>query len=278
MADIVNKTPRMPHIEVPSMEMLHIEVPSMEMLHIEVPSMEMPHIDIQSMGILDSSHTCKTIAKFSDVSTDFKNLSISAQNQAPLLVHPSPILRTESFFLEMSVDELDPYKSFSNALGKSDECSTRDIDFISKQKNDFAFNTLAYPLLNKLEIHLRSLITEKMIRPKLCDRFPDGIEDKWKNRKKMDEKNTRSDAEYELIDYSDFTDLKEIFQKGRNNELFKDIYSLEQIKAIQTKLHELDPIRKKIAHNRPISEEELARLKLYSDDILPEQSEDKKRQ
>jgi len=33
------------------------------------------------------------------------------------------------------------------------------------------------------------------------------------------------------------------------------------------KLHELDPIRKKIAHSRPLSKNEMSRLVLYTEDI-----------
>ncbi len=76
------------------------------------------------------------------------------------------------------------------------------------------------------------------------------------------------EGNYELIDYSNFTDLKQVFEKGRNHELFADMVDQEQFKTVISKLHELDPIRKKIAHYRPLSKREFDRLELYTNDII----------
>ncbi len=89
----------------------------------------------------------------------------------------------------------------------------------------------------------------------------------WKSRKEEEEKNPVIDGNYELIDYSDFTDLKRIFEKGRNYKLFEDIINQEHFKVVISKLHELDPIRKKIAHSRSLSKKEMSRLVLYTEDI-----------
>ena len=43
--------------------------------------------------------------------------------------------------------------------------------------------------------------------------------------------------------------LKKILEKGRNHEFFSDIFSFDEIKTVYSKLGELDPIRKKIAHS-----------------------------
>ena len=247
MADIVNKIPRMPRVEIPP------------------------------INIPDLSRTFKTIAELNKILIKSRKQIIDSQNLAiPLLIQPSPILRAENLFSKLTVDELDSHKSFIDTLENNDGYINKEIDFISKQKNDFAFNLPAYELLCTLEVYLRVLIKKTIIEPNLRGKIPDAIETRWKARKKTEERNTHSDAKYELIDYSDFTDLKEIFQKGRNADLFKDVFNQEQFKAVITKLHELDPIRKKIAHYRPISEKELTRLGLYSGDILPGQSEGKK--
>lgn len=85
----------------------------------------------------------------------------------------------------------------------------------------------------------------------------------------MGRKKEKDDSEeFNLIDYSDFTDLKKIFEKGRNKDLFKDLFNDEECKALITKLHELDSIRKKIAHFRPLTKKEFNRLVLYHDDIF----------
>ncbi len=89
----------------------------------------------------------------------------------------------------------------------------------------------------------------------------------WQSRKKEEEKNPLIDGGYELIDYSDFTDLKQILEKGRNYTLFEDIMNQEHFKLVISKLHELDPIRKKIAHSRQLTKKEFNRLVLYTEDI-----------
>ena len=40
----------------------------------------------------------------------------------------------------------------------------------------------------------------------------------WESRKKKEEGSHVTDGNYELIDYSDFTDLKRIFEKSKNPE------------------------------------------------------------
>jgi len=63
-------------------------------------------------------------------------------------------------------------------------------------------------------------------------------------------------------------------QKGKNFKLFESIFKEEQFKIITSKLHELDPIRKKIAHYRPLSKNEFERLRIYANDILPDLNTD----
>lgn len=76
------------------------------------------------------------------------------------------------------------------------------------------------------------------------------------------------DSGHELIDYSDFTDLKRIFEKGKNLSEFSDLANGEELRGLISKLHELDPIRKKIAHSRPLSKREFDKLKMYAEDIF----------
>ena len=50
--------------------------------------------------------------------------------------------------------------------------------------------------------------------------------------------------------------------------MFKDLITDEEFKVILSKLHELEPIRKKIAHSRLLSEREFEMIKMYSDQIF----------
>lgn len=131
---------------------------------------------------------------------------------------------------------------------------------------NFKFNNEAYRFLCNLETYLRYLITKRIIEPNeknLGSKIPQDVLSRWEERKRHD-----TLSEYNLIDYSDFTDLKIIFEKGKNKNLFKDIFNDEEYRALITKLHELDPIRKKIAHFRPVTENEFNRLVMYHDDIF----------
>ena len=182
----------------------------------------------------------------------------------------SPILRAESLFSNVTDRELESKKSLSEVLEKDEEEIEHEIQFISEQNEDFLFNFEAYEHLYDLERYLRGLIQVRIIEPNksnLKNKIPPEMIEEWKSRKEEEEKNPLIDGNYELIDYSDFTDLKHIFEKGRNYKLFEDIINQEHFKVVISKLHEMDPIRKKIAHSRPLSKKELDRLILYTEDI-----------
>ena len=188
---------------------------------------------------------------------------------SPILL-PSSILRAESLFSNVTDRELESQKSLSEVLEKDEEEIEHEIQFISEQNEDFLFNFEAYEHLYDLERYLRGLIQVRIIEPNksnLENKIPPEMIEKWKSRKEEEEKNPLIDGNYELIDYSDFTDLKHLFEKGRNYKLFEDIINQEHFKVVISKLHEMDPIRKKIAHSRPLSKKELDRLILYTEDI-----------
>jgi len=137
-------------------------------------------------------------------------------------------------------------------------------------EHDLVFNFKAYELLYVLERYLRALIQINIIEPNrgnLANKIRPEMIRGWQSRKKEEEKNPLIDGSYELIDYSDFTDLKQILEKGRNYTLFEDIMNQEHFKQVISKLHELDPIRKKIAHSRQLTKKEFNRLVLYTEDI-----------
>ena len=186
-----------------------------------------------------------------------------------LPMSPSPILRAESIFSKVTDREVESKKSFSEVLEREEEEIEHEIQFISEQDKDYIFNFEAYKFLYGLERYLRSIIQIKIIEPNenIKNKIPHGLMADWESLKKKEEGSHVTDGNYELIDYSDFTDLKRIFEKGKNYELFGDIIDQESLKVVLTKLGELDPIRKKIAHSRPLSKKELDRLILYTEDI-----------
>lgn len=218
------------------------------------------------------------LVKSRNILTDAtRNILNTQKLVVPLLLEPSPILRAENLFSKIPDEELEQRSSFSDILEKREEEIAEEIKFISEKEYDFTFNYPAYKLLCNLEVYFRYLIQKIIIEPNngnLENKIPVSIIDKWKQRKVAEESNPIVDSGYELIYYSDFTDIKEILQKGKNFRLFEDIFKEEQLKIITSKLHELDPIRKKIAHYRPLSRNEFERLRLYTDDILPELNTD----
>ena len=170
----------------------------------------------------------------------------------------------------LSLPAEDPRQIFPNLISNIDRVENLeelDSEFQNDYKiSDFEINSKAYNFLCNLETYLRHLITKRIIEPykkNIESKIPQDVLSRCEERKSQDNLN-----EYNLIDYSDFTDLKRIFEKGRNKDLFKDIFKDEEYKALITKLHELDPIRKKIAHFRPLTKNEFNRLVLYHNDIF----------
>jgi len=217
--------------------------------------------------------TLKELVEFQNIlsETVTKYVTDTQRITTPLPMLPSPILRAESIFSKVTDRELESKKSFSDVLERDEEEIAQGIQFISGQNKDDVFNFKAYEALYYLERHLRNLIQVKIIEPNEGNRknkMPTGIIEEWKSRKEEEGKNPLIDGDYELIDYSDFTDLKRIFEKSKNHKLFEDKVNQESFKTVITKLHELDPIRKKIAHSRPLSKKEFDRLIVYTGDII----------
>jgi hypothetical protein len=155
-------------------------------------------------------------------------------------------------------------------LHRSKASVIKDLKRIEKSDRDINFNVEAYRLLYNLERTLRDLIQtricekhKKIIKNKI---HPDDLI-KWKERQSEEKADPLLDGDYRLIEYSDFSDLKRIFEKGKNKEEFHDLLDDEQFRNIISKLDELDSIRKKIAHSRPLTKREFDKLKIYAEDI-----------
>lgn len=145
------------------------------------------------------------------------------------------------------------------------------LDEIIETEQDISFNIAGYELLYTLERMMRDLIHQRIIKPNmenLQTKIPTDVLEGMKKRKEYEENNPLLMGSYEMVEDRDFTDLKKILEKGRNHEFFSDIFSFEEIKSVYSKLGELDPIRKKIAHSRPLTRKEFERLRMYATDIL----------
>jgi len=181
----------------------------------------------------------------------------------------SPIFAIQSIIQPiLRRDHLD--QTIGESLGKSSEQIISELKTISSTDEDIVFNYEGYRLLYDLERFLRDLIHQRIcipFRKTIQNKIHPDLLKKWKDRRQEEEKNPLNKNRYRLLDYSDFSDLKDILLKGRNKEEFKDLLNDEQMRNLISKLDELDPIRKKIAHSRSLSKEEFDRLQMYADDV-----------
>ena len=129
----------------------------------------------------------------------------------------------------------------------------------------------AYELLKQLESSLRISIEKAMseISPDWWNaRIPNDVKQNAENRKRRNEKQwpwTTVDNLH-VIHYIDFPDYAKIITRRDNwNEVFEKIFGNRE-RLIQ-KLNELEPIRNAIAHSRDISQRDLLKLQLYTEEI-----------
>jgi len=187
----------------------------------------------------------------------------------PPRISVSPTFWAE-YYLDPVIHQKNADLTIAEALGKDPNRVAQDLKQISKSDKDIIFNYEAYPLIFRLERGLRVLITERICekyKNTIAQKIPCGIIDEWKTRRQTERDNPYSEGDYDLIDYSDFNDLKMIIEKKSNKKDFSDKLNDQQLAGLISKLNELDPIRKKIAHSRPLTTKEFNRLKIYADDI-----------
>lgn len=146
-----------------------------------------------------------------------------------------------------------------------------EIAYANTQQSDNIYNFPAYKYIFNLEVYLRIFITKHIIEPnkhQLASKIPQKMLDAWEEKKNAEERNKHVDhTGYELIEYSDFTDIKTILEKTSTVNLVKGIISEENLKTITSKLIELEPIRLKIAHSRALTKKEFETLEMYSEKI-----------
>ena len=114
---------------------------------------------------------------------------------------------------------------------------------ISRSQCDIIFNFQGYQFLFELEVFLRDLIQERIIAPcqnqkETQNYIPSSILDEWESRKSNEEDDWRVSGSYRSIDYSDFTHLKMIFERGINIKKIEDLVNQQDFQLVVGKLHE----------------------------------------
>lgn len=130
----------------------------------------------------------------------------------------------------------------------------------------------AYEMLKRLETRLRECMQtslEKVSENWWKERIPEDVQDRARLRKERNEKQWpwHTEKDLPLIFYVDFADyIKIIMRRDNWEQVFKQIFQEKEI--ILAKLRELEPIRNAIAHVRELSQTQLQKLELYSEDIV----------
>jgi hypothetical protein len=128
-----------------------------------------------------------------------------------------------------------------------------------------------YKILKELETKMRKCIhgkLESISKNWWKERVPKDVKDRAESRKNKNEKQYpwHKGKNLPLVFYIDFTDyVKIILRRDNWRDEFQKVFKDKEI--ISAKLRELEPIRNAIAHFRKLTQTELSKLKLYSEDI-----------
>ncbi len=129
-----------------------------------------------------------------------------------------------------------------------------------------------YEAMVRLERGLRRLIEERL-EPLDSDWWGSRVPKAARNR--AESRLVRNDAQYPwmrgksvgVVHYLDFPDYATIICEDRNwGEAFEAVFGDRDL--VGAKLRELGPIRRDIAHSRPLTEKQRKKLELYSEEIL----------
>lgn len=141
-----------------------------------------------------------------------------------------------------------------------------------RQYEDAELNSKAYKYLYVLENQLRSFL-EKLLRKTYGDNWinkgipPDVLESCKKNKESESKVRWIESTSKNILSYSNFSDLRKIIEMKENwNSTFKAYFKPKDI--VLAKLTELEKIRNKIAHNRPLTMNEFEKIKLYTTELL----------
>ncbi len=140
----------------------------------------------------------------------------------------------------------------------------------SSLDRDLLFNIRGYVIILNIEIELRELIYRRFIEgnEKMIENFiPPDVITKCNDRMKRERENPLVRESCELLDYSDFSDIKKILEKGSKIKQLDDLLNSDQFHNLISKLDELEPLRNKISHCRPLTKDEFEKLRVYAKDL-----------
>lgn len=124
------------------------------------------------------------------------------------------------------------------------------IEFVD---TDVSFNPFHNSVITEIEQRLRQLIETHLraLSPKwLKQRVPEAVRKRWLERQAEDRDLGR--PVYSPIQYADFMDMADIIVQGKNwPDVFQSIFLNQEDFVVS--LRRLHPVRKAIAHGRPLS-------------------------
>lgn len=129
--------------------------------------------------------------------------------------------------------------------------------------NEIRVMSNAYSMLYNLENSLRMFV-EKKLREEFGDQWwESGVTQRDIRQGAGERKAVEPDSNLSLINYTEFRDLRRII--NNNWEIFRDTFQSQS--GIVSRIEELESIRNTIAHTRLLSNDDLAKLELFSKEI-----------
>ena len=123
------------------------------------------------------------------------------------------------------------------------------------------FDAYHWQIFWSLEQRLRQLVEQRLSdlvgASWIRKRVPEDVRIRWSERQRADRDEGR--PVYSMIQYADFMDLAAIIRKGDNwREAFDGVF--ESKEDIAVSLHRLHPVRKALAHSRPLGRADVLTL------------------
>ena len=219
-------------------------------------------------------------------------LSNCAQNESPFGAEPAAFFRDQLFTPdgEQEGDQVEKddvaiesglnpeliafypseYSHVLSAAGFSVSFSQVAVPVSEGRKNTGeAYNPAHDALLKQVEILLRQLIEQSLHSVSgdrwIIQRVPGAMKQKWENIQQQEHQTTGK--RFGLIHYADFMDLADLIcQRNNWNDVFSELFvSREDFRVSMARLH---PIRKSLAHARPLARSEVLLLVAEASRIL----------
>ena len=198
---------------------------------------------------LVSSENAKRVVNFDATMVRTADERDEAANQVglnPELIAPPCDVNDKDFFLadfKLSIVSVPVPK----AIEEADSCAT--------------FNPQHWQILNELEQRLRQEVEQHLKKFSgsswIRRRIPQAVRKRWLERQEEDRAAGR--PVYDAIQYADFMDLADIIKRKDNwREIFQSIFG--DANDIAVSLRRLHPVRKALAHSRPLGRTDVLTL------------------